>query len=209
MYRILKEIVFAIVFLLMVRSSFAQSVSEALDLMSNAEYDAAFKILSTLSNQGDVVAQYNLGLMLKNGLGRDKDAEQAAYWFGQAAQKGLAQAYNQIQTNAVKPAVGMHVKSMLTPEEWVKAQKPEYYTLQLASSTNKNLIEKYYLENNLQGKAGYYRNRRQGEYWYALVYGAYPSASDANAAVAELPVDLRKWSPWMRKMKVIQRLMNN
>ena len=65
------------------------------------------------------------------------------------------------------------------------------------------------LENNLQGKAGYYRNRRQGEYWYALVYGAYPSANDANAAVADLPVDLRKWSPWVRKMKVIQRLMNN
>lgn len=205
----LNKITFSLLLLLMVRSSFAQSVSEALDLMSNAEYDAAFKILSTLSEQGDIVAQYNLGLMLKNGLGRNKDTEQATYWFGKAAQKGLAQAYNQIQTTAVKPAIGVHVETMFTPEEWVKAQKPAYYTLQLASSTNKNLIEKYYLENNLQGKAGYYRNRRQGEYWYALVYGAYPSASDATAAVAELPVDLRKWSPWVRKMKVIQRLMNN
>ena len=209
MYRMLKKVSYSLLFLLVVKSSFAQSVSEALDLMSDADHEQAFKMLSVLSNQGDVVAQYNLGLMLKNGIGRDKDTQQAAFWFEQAARKGLVQAYEQLQTSAVKPASGVRAETILTPEEWVKEQKPGYYTLQLASSTNKKLIEKYYLENNLQGKAGYYSNRRQGEFWYALIYGAYPSVSEANAAVADLPADLRKWSPWVRKIKVIQRLMNN
>lgn len=208
MYRMLKIVAFSLL-LLMSKSAFAQSVSDALRLIENSEYEQSFKILSFLSNQGDAVAQYNLGLMFKNGMGRDKDAVQAAYWFEQAAKKGLVQAYDQIQTSAIKPAIGIHVKPMITPEEWIKLQKPGYYTMQLASSTNKKLIEKYYLENNLQGKAGYYRNRREGKNWYALVYGAYPSIRDANEAVAGLPEGLRKWSPWVRKIKVIHRLMNN
>lgn len=187
----------------------AQSVRQAVDLMSNAKYDQAFKMLVDLSQRGDAVAQYNLGLMFANGLGREQDKEQAKFWFSQAAAKGLAEAYNQIQDDVVKPAIGVRLKTILTPKEWVKAQKPGYYTLQLASSTNEKLIEKYYLENNLQGIAGYYKNRRQGEDWYALVYGAYPSVSDANEAVASLPADLKKWSPWVRKLKVIQRLMDN
>lgn len=190
-------------------SSFALSTGEAVELMANEKYAEAYKMLIELSQRDDTVAQYNLGLMFSNGLGREQDTAQANYWFSLAARNGLTEAYNMIQGDAIKPAIGVKLKIALSPEEWVKTQKPNYYTLQLASSTNEKLIEKYYLENNLQGRAGYYKNRRQGEDWYALVYGAYPSVSDANDAVASLPENLRKWSPWVRKIKVIQRLMNN
>jgi TPR repeat protein len=187
----------------------AQNMQQVNQLLSEQKYQAAFKILSYQAQKGDANAQYNLGLMLKKGLGQEPSSEQANFWFQQAARQGLLQAYNQLQSKSIAPGVGSRVKIEYTPEEWVKLQQPGHYTLQLASSTNKQLIEKYYLENNLQGKAGYYRNRRQGENWYALVYGSYPSASEANAAVTNLPADLRKWSPWVRKLKDIQRLMNH
>jgi TPR repeat protein len=93
------------------------------------------------------------------------------------------------------------------PQEWVAAQDPDYYTLQLASSTNRALIDKYYSENDLAGKAGYYRSRRSGEDWYALVYGAYPTVQDAKDAIESLPVDLKKWSPWVRNIKSIHKIM--
>ena len=94
-----------------------------------------------------------------------------------------------------------------SPEDWVAAQNPNYYTLQLASSTNKALIDKYYSENDLAGKAGYYRSKREGEDWYSLIYGAYPTVQDAKDAIESLPADLKKWSPWVRNIKSIHRIM--
>ena len=186
----------------------SQNLQQAASLLDDGQYEPAYKIYVALAQSDDPVAQYNLGLIFKNGLGREKNVEQANFWFQQAANQGLTQAYNQLQSKAVASAAGTRIKVEYGPEEWVKIQKVTHYTLQLASSTNKNLINKYYQENNLRGKAGYYRNQREGEDWYALVYGSYPSVNAANEAVAELPENLRKWSPWVRKVKDIHRLMN-
>jgi septal ring-binding cell division protein DamX len=153
------------------------------------------------------LASYNLALMAKNGQGSPADPDAANSWFHKAAKFKLIEAYNAILAGAIKPAGNQRIAIIETPEEWILAQNPNYYTLQLASSTRKKLIEKYYGQNDLRGKAGYYKNRRQGEDWYALIYGAYPSVSEANAAIQTLPKDLRKWSPWVRRMKDIQRLI--
>ncbi|MGD8784505.1 MAG: SPOR domain-containing protein, partial [Thioalkalispiraceae bacterium] len=59
----------------------------------------------------------------------------------------------------------------------------------------------------LQGKAGYYSSMRQGERWYALVYGSYSSVNEAKAAISDLPQDLRKWSPWVRNIRSIHKIM--
>jgi septal ring-binding cell division protein DamX len=209
MHQMLKKTCLVLACCLSLKPLVAQPVSDAVELINKGQHEAAFKLLDYLANQGDAAAQYNLALIYKKGIGRAQDAAQASFWFKKAAQQGMAQAYNQLQVKAIEPAIGVHAKNLYTPEEWVKAQKPENYTLQLASSTNKKLIEKYYLENSLQGKAGYYLNRRDGENWYALVYGSYSSVAQANEAVANLPADLKKWSPWVRKLKVIQRIMNN
>lgn len=196
-----------IIFFSFFNFAFAQSLEQAAKFLGEGQYETAYKIYVALAQGNDPVAQYNLGLMLKDGLGREKNPEQANFWFQQAAKQGLTQAYNQLQNKAIGSAAGTHIKVEYGPEEWVRLQKSSHYTLQLASSTNKKLIEKYYNENQLRGKAGFYRNQRDGENWYALVYGSYPSAGEANEAVAGLPESLRKWSPWVRKMKDIHRLM--
>ncbi|MEJ2142980.1 MAG: SPOR domain-containing protein [Gammaproteobacteria bacterium] len=193
--------------LLFFNIAFAQSLQQAAKLLDEGQYETAYKIYVALAQANDPVAQYNLGLMFKNGLGREASPEQASFWFQQAAKQGIAEAYNQLQNKAIASAAGTHIRLEYGPEEWVKIQKDTHYTLQLASSTNKKLIEKYYNENQLRGKAGYYRNQRKGEDWYALVYGSYPSINEANEAVSSLPENLRKWSPWVRKVKDIQRLM--
>lgn len=192
---------------LLFNTAFAQSLQQAAKLLAEGQYETAYQIYVALAQANDPVAQYNLGLMMKEGLGREKNPEQANFWFQQAAKQGLAQAYNQLQNKALASAAGTHIKVEYGPEEWVRVQNSTHYTLQLASSTNKKLIEKYYYENELRGKAGFYRNEREGENWYALVYGSYPSVSDANEAVANLPQNLRKWSPWVRKVKDIHRLI--
>lgn len=180
-----------------------------LSAMAQGDYQRAAMILQTMANNGDAEAQYNLALLYQKGAGVKPDNNLSTYWLAMAARQGLAQAYARLNSKSVSPGeqVISNVSLALGPEEWVASQEPAYYTLQLASSTNKQLIAKYYAENNLDGKAGYYRSRREGEEWYALVYGAYPSVQDAKEAIDTLPDDLKKWSPWVRNIKSIHRIM--
>jgi TPR repeat protein len=180
----------------------------ALAAQSRGDFTNAAKLWLPLANEGDPVAQYNLALLYQRGVGVIADNNLFHYWLSMAARHGLAEAYSQINKNSMQPtAQRVHVNLALSPQEWVAAQNPKYYTLQLASSTNLQLIEKYYRENELAGKAGYYRSRRSGEDWYALVFGAYPSIQDAKAAIENLPEDLKKWSPWVRNIKSIHKIM--
>lgn len=181
----------------------------ALSAHSSGDFQGAAKLWQELANDGDVNAQYNLSLLYENGTGVGQDQNLARYWLSMAARQGFALAYQKLNPKSLSPTEQRTAVQQLitTPQEWVAAQDPGHYTLQLASSTNQALIRKYFDENQLQGKAGYYSSMRQGERWYALVYGAYPSVNAAKAAIATLPQDLRKWSPWVRNIRSIHKIM--
>ena len=182
--------------------------TQVLNAMAQGDYQRAATMLQAMANNGDPAAQYNLALLYQQGNGVLPDKNLSNYWMSMAARQGMAQAYARLNSNSIKPTqTTVAVKLSVSPEEWVATQNPKYYTLQLASSTNKQLIDKYYQENELEGHAGYYRSKREGEEWYALVYGAYPSVQDAKDAIETLPQDLKKWSPWVRNIKSIHRIM--
>ena len=196
-----------VVAVLMVPSAYADNTA-ALDAHQKGDFQTAALLWQELANEGDVIAQYNLALLYQNGSGVNQDHNLARYWLTMAARQGMAQAYRRLNAGSLKPTnQRVAVKLLVTPQEWVAAQNPKFYTLQLASSTNEALIRKYYEENKLQGLAGYYSSMRTGERWYALVYGAYPSVNEAKAAIVDLPQDLRKWSPWVRNIRSIHKIM--
>ena len=182
----------------------AADLSPALEALDAGQTDAAVAWLTAPARGGDPVAAYDLALALERQGG---DPAQVNLWLRQAARHGLVQAYNRLQAVAVRPAPGARALIIITPDDWIRQQNPRHYTLQLASSTNRRVIEKYYRENHLEGQGGYYRNRRDGQDWYALVYGAYPTVSEARAAIGDLPEELRKWKPWVRRLRDIQRIM--
>ncbi len=188
---------------------YADLNKDAMDALINENYTTAVPLLEHLAQQGNPNAQYNLALLYKEGLGVVADVAKSNAYFSNAAHHGLVDGYRELSASSIKPVSARKVVVVryLDPQAWVKAQNPNFYTLQLASSTNATLIKKYFNENSLTGKAGYYKNKREGEYWYALVFGAYPSVTAANTAIASLPKDLRKWSPWVRKLKSIHRIM--
>lgn len=55
----------------------------------NEKYDTeAAKLLEMAAEQGESVAQYNLGLLYHGGRGVEKNDKKAAYWLDQAANQG-------------------------------------------------------------------------------------------------------------------------
>ena len=193
---------------LFISTSLNASNLTALNAFERGDYAAAAKEWLELANQGDAEAQYNLALLYEHGNGVSPDKNLSRYWFSMAARQGMAQAYALLNKRSVAPDDAPAIPDFtVSPQKWVAMQNPSHYTLQLASSTNQDLIKKYYEENGLEGKAGYYSSMRQQERWYALVYGSYGSVQEAKAAIADLPKDLRKWSPWVRNIRSIHKIM--
>lgn len=187
----------------------SDGIPQALDAFNNANYKLAHQTWESAANQGNSVAQYNLAYMYRNGVGVDTDEDKASGMVRAAAHRNLIDAYKHLSENSIQPATrqdALLAIAVTDPQIWVKTQGSKQYTLQLASSRSQELIEKYFTENTLQGKAGYYKSKRQGDYWYALVYGSFASVSDANEAIANLPKDLRKWSPWVRRIDSIHKI---
>jgi len=206
----LKKLTLFIFISLLSTTASADLKKDAIEALINQNYITAIPLLQHLAEQGDPNAQYNLAIVYKRGLGVVADTAKSNNYFSNAAHNGLIDGYRKLSVSSIKPVtLTTHINNeiVLEPQQWVRSQNENFYTLQLASSTNAELIKKYFYENSLSGKAGYYKNHREGENWYALIYGAYPSVNAANQAISSLPKDLRKWSPWVRKLKTIQRIM--
>lgn len=200
--------VFSILAVLPLGLSAQEDHDLAMVAYTHGDFEKAANLWQPLARDGNALAQYNLGQLYMQGKGVTRDANIGRYWLSQAARQGLAEAYAALSDKGLAPTAAPDANAdfELDPRMWIKAQNPKYYTLQLASSTNEHLIRKYFDENQLSGQAGYYRSRRSGEDWYALVYGAFPSAAAAKEAIGDLPEDLRKWSPWVRNIRSIQKI---
>ena len=78
-----------------------------------AEVD--LKSLRKQAEAGDAFAQLNLGATYDNGLGVERDVEQALYWYQQAAERGLAEA----QFNLAHLLVEQEISSVAAAE-WMQ-----------------------------------------------------------------------------------------
>ena len=187
-------------------SAFANTVQEAIAAEKDNNAKEASEIWSKLAAKGNTIAKYNLAKNYAAGKGVNKDPAQAKKWYKQATQSGLTEAYVSLNKNAIKPANGVHLTFKAGPLYWLKEQKPELYTLQLASSRREKSIIKLYEDNFLKGKGGYYRYQREGVKRYALVYGTYKTVAEAKSSIKDLPKGLQKKTPWVRKIKRLQKI---
>ncbi|BBG60704.1 MULTISPECIES: SPOR domain-containing protein [Providencia] len=85
----------------------------------------------------------------------------------------------------------------------IRSAAPRHYTLQLGSAGSAEGLydraRRHKLSNYLV-----YEAIRNGQQWYVLVYGEYPTMSAAKQALIALPRGLQKDKPWVRSLKHVQ-----
>jgi len=186
--------------------SFAVTVSDALNANKNNKAIDAVKIWTQLANSGNSIAQYNLAGHYSSGIGVQQNNNLAEQWLKDATRSGLIQAYLNLNKQAITPGNGITLSFTVSPDKWLSKQEPNQYTIQLASSRYEKSIKKSFEDNNLNGKGGYYHYQRDGVDRYALIYGTYKTVAAANIAMKKLPESLRKKTPWVRKIKSLQKI---
>jgi TPR repeat protein len=65
---------------------------EGFSAYQKGDYQTALKEFKPLAEQGDIKAQFSLGVMYAHGKGVAQDYQQAIYWYQKAADQGHANA---------------------------------------------------------------------------------------------------------------------
>jgi uncharacterized protein len=73
----------------------ANTMEEGLTALRNKDYARALELLRPLANAGNPLAQFDLGVLYDQGLGVEKDDQEALFWYTKSAAQGYANA----QTN--------------------------------------------------------------------------------------------------------------
>jgi septal ring-binding cell division protein DamX len=169
--------------------------------------------LQQAAEAGDPDAQYALGYMHYYGKKVPQNQLLAINWMKRASVQGQEQAsqalillgQNQIHT---QESIAETTRSKKTKNLAVaKRKEPKTtntastgYTIQLLNSSNKQKVENYIKQHNLQGKATYAQNKSKGKPSYTLTYGNYKTRSEAQVAAAKLPTKLRAQKPWVKSI---------
>ena len=81
---------------------------------------------------------------------------------------------------------------------------PSSYSLQIMSAGTLDSIEHFEREQPNQAQLYLYQTRRQGQPWFVLLAGNYPTREAARDAIGSLPEAQRLAGPWPRTLKSIQ-----
>lgn len=88
--------------------------------------------------------------------------------------------------------------------QWLLAQSPAAFTVQLASFSTEDLLRNYLGQQQDPSLFGWYAVQRGGKLLFVANYGQYASKAEAMQASDALPPGIGKVDPWVRQMKMVQ-----
>lgn len=193
-------------------------------------YQTAASWYQKAAEVGYPYAQYNLGVLYLEGNGVQKNKDEAIYWLQIASLQGVKQAGQILETLGQKsaPRDEAHRPKSAEPKKryhgaplpartpagskdaaWIALQNPEHYTLHLAGSYDlpSLMVVASYVVN--QSDVAYYVVDIRDKNWFTLIYGSYETEQLAQKALRDLPGDVKKWSPLVRKFAEVQESLNS
>jgi DamX protein len=84
--------------------------------------------------------------------------------------------------------------------EWLRRQNPSHYVIQLVGTRDASAARRFVDSHALTGKGGSIALSHENKPWHVVIYGVYPDAASARAAIHALPEPLRAGAPWPRSV---------
>jgi len=89
---------------------------------------------------------------------------------------------------------------------WINRQAEKNWTIQLLAFSQKDQVELFVKNNELNGKAYFYKHRVNGSVLYKLIYGSYKTKIEAEFARQNLPKSLTQHGPWLRTLASVHQV---
>lgn len=87
---------------------------------------------------------------------------------------------------------------------WIWSQDPTRYTIQLTAGSNEAAVMAVKQQVSLPDQLAVAKALRNGEPWFVLVYGSFPSKESARDTITRLPAILKQAGPWARSFSSLQ-----
>jgi septal ring-binding cell division protein DamX len=180
--------------------------------------------------KNDADAQYNLGVMYRDGMGVDPDPGQSMYWFRQAADNG-----DPVSAGIVEEAVftdppfkqappnedgrspladDSRASALLqepeepTSENWIRQRDPGHYTIQVIALQNPDKLQMFIGQHPDWAPFAIYQQQLKGKPIYVLIQGDYADVQQAQEAVRMFPPGFQKREElWIRRFIMVQGLL--
>ncbi len=197
------------------------------------DYTEARRWFEKAAGKGIAQAQFNLGIFYEHGYGVEPDMMLAQQWYQRAAAQGLAEAKNRldllttelsdmpvpapVDTIAEDQAVsadisGYHISEIspfrIKREDWILQQSDKNYTIQIASVIREDELLRFLNRHGLKEDSAYMEAVIDGVTRYNAFYGVYTTYADAQQAIAGLPQEISRSSPWVRNFGILQKMIN-
>jgi septal ring-binding cell division protein DamX len=119
-------------------------------------------------------------------------------------------AYNsRVKKDAGEQTSAARVPATNLDNHWLMSLQPESYTIQLVILSSIESVNRFISQSDLQNTARHFPAQRKAGLVHFIIYGEYASKADATAALIDLPEHLRKTSPYVCKIEVLQRNFTN
>ncbi|MBF0622611.1 MAG: outer membrane beta-barrel protein [Magnetococcales bacterium] len=90
--------------------------------------------------------------------------------------------------------------------QWMLNQSPQYYTVQMMGSPNRQDVARYVHQSGQMNNMAVVADVRNGQQWYSVVQGVYPDRNQAQQVINSNPGNWPKgYEPWPRSVSSIQK----
>ena len=130
-------------------------------------------------------------------------------WYRRAADNGHRRALELFPAEDTGADEVAAAPGVTEDPDWVKSQSPDGFTIQLLATPNEESAR------DLAAAPGLAASRpttvfeflRDGESWFAVIHGVFPSRAGAEEAVQSLPPELVVSPPWIRRIGDVQSIV--
>ena len=100
-------------------------------------------------------------------------------------------------------------KRAIRRERWILNQDSQFYTIQIIGVHKEQSLSEFVQKYQLleQNEIAYYETTFKGKVWYQLLYGVYPTKKGAELAAGNLPENIGKAGPWIRRIAKVQEVI--
>lgn len=95
----------------------------------------------------------------------------------------------------------------LESPNWILVQNANLFTVQMSASRDRASVENFLRRNPLNPPNSIFAFEREGDTWFALVHGLFPSIEDARQAVEKMPASAQTNQPWIRSVGRVQSVL--
>lgn len=87
---------------------------------------------------------------------------------------------------------------------WIRDQPRNAFTIQILGLGHERGVRDFLRQEALEGDIAWFQTQRNGSAWFVAIFGSYPNAEAARAAIGDLPASVRRNQPWIRSFGSVQ-----